>query len=257
MLAQTQVARVVPRWERFLSRWPTPTSCAGAPLADLLVEWQGLGYPRRCRNLHDAARIVVDRHGGRVPDALDDLLALPGVGAYTARAVLTFAFERHVGVVDTNIARIHARLAGRRLPPAEAQRLADGWVPPGRSWEWNQTLMDVGATLCRPVPMCEGCPLRADCTWRGSAVEPDPSIGSAGVSGRQAAYHGSDRQLRGRVMASLTSGEPVGTSPAGVDDARWLHVLGGLVDDGLIVRSSAGWALPGVTPLVRVSPGTR
>ncbi len=130
MLGQTQVARVELKWAEFLDRWPTPSACAGASLAELLVMWSGLGYPRRCRNLHLAARQIVERHHG-VPDDLASLLALPGVGPYTARAVLAFAYERDVGVVDTNIARVLARTAGRRLTPARAQALADARVPPG------------------------------------------------------------------------------------------------------------------------------
>ena len=112
MLQQTQAARVVPKWLAFLDAFPTPAACAAAPLGDVLRRWQGLGYPRRARNLHDAARLMVERHGGAVPDDIDALLALPGIGPYTARAVLAFAYERDVAVVDTNIARVLARAAG-------------------------------------------------------------------------------------------------------------------------------------------------
>jgi A/G-specific adenine glycosylase len=131
MLQQTQVARVVDRWAQFLHRYPTPQVCASAPLAEVLVEWQGLGYPRRARNLWRTAGECCERFGGSVPSDLDDLLSLPGVGPYTARAVQAFAFERDVGVVDTNIARVLARVEGRRLTPAGAQRAADSWVPAG------------------------------------------------------------------------------------------------------------------------------
>ena len=146
MLQQTQVDRVIPRWLRFLERWATPASLAAAGLSDVLVEWSGLGYPRRARNLHLAAGEVVERFAGSLPRDLDALLSLPGVGAYTARAVQVFAFEVDTGVVDTNIARVLARVTGRRLTAREAQALADAAVPPGRSWEHNQTLMDLGAT---------------------------------------------------------------------------------------------------------------
>lgn len=207
MLAQTQVDRVVPRWEAFLDRWPAAERLAAAPLADLLTFWQGLGYPRRAANLHAAARVIVAEHGGEVPASLADLLALPGVGAYTARAVLAFAFEADVGVVDTNIARVLARRAGARLTPAQAQAEADGWVPVGRGWEWNQGLMDLGALHCRPTPRCGGCPLAGVCAWGSGALEgPDPAVGSAGVSRRQAPYAGSDRELRGRLLRLLSEG---------------------------------------------------
>ena len=129
MLQQTQALRVVPTWEAFLARYPTATVCASASLGDVLRDWHGLGYPRRARNLHEAAVAMVDHHGGQVPDDLAALLALPGVGPYTARAVLAFAFERDVAVVETNIARVLARTAGRRLTARSVQAAADALLP--------------------------------------------------------------------------------------------------------------------------------
>ena len=114
MLQQTQADRVIPKWEAFLAAYPTAPACADASLADVLRLWQGLGYPRRARNLHRAATVIVEQHAGRLPEDLDGLLALPGIGPYTARAVLAFALERDVGVVDTNIARVLARTTGER-----------------------------------------------------------------------------------------------------------------------------------------------
>jgi A/G-specific adenine glycosylase len=198
-----------------------------------------MGYPRRAANLHRAARAVVDHHDGEVPRRLEELLALPGVGAYTARAVLAFAFERDVGVVDTNIARVLARVAGERLTPKAAQVAADAWVPAGRGWAWNQTLMDLGAALCRPAPRCGECPLWASCAWaQAGRPDPDPAAGSAGVSRRQASYVGSDRQARGRLMARLGAGplddEDVPRAAGLPDDpARAALVVRSLVDDGL------------------------
>ena len=116
MLQQTQVERVVPRWHAFLERFPTTEACAAAPLADVLVEWSGLGYPRRARNLHLTAA-AVEASGGTIPDRLDALLGFPGIGPYTARAVLAFAFEQDVAVLDTNVGRVLARRAGRSLRP--------------------------------------------------------------------------------------------------------------------------------------------
>ena len=242
MLQQTPVARVVPRWERFLDRWPTVTDAADAPLRDLLVDWKGLGYPRRARYLWLSARACVDRHGGSVPSTLPDLLALPGVGPYTARAVMAFAGGSAVGVVDTNIARVLARRAGRGLTAGAAQELADAWVPRDRAWEWNQVLMDLGATRCRPIPDCDGCPV--DCAWRDAGFpDPDPAQGSAGVSRRQAPFAGSDRELRGRVLDHLSDGPRsraslerllVGNT---VDPQRLVAALDGLVRDGLVVAN--------------------
>lgn len=204
MLQQTQVTRVIPRWEAFLGRFPTPEACAAAPLGDVLREWQGLGYPRRARNLHATARVVA--MAGAFPRELDGLLALPGVGPYTARAVMAFAFELDVAVVDTNIARVYARIAGERLTPKRVQAMADEALAVGDSWTWNQCLMDLGATLCRPTsPSCDDCPLGHRCAWRGSD-RTDPAVGSAGVSGKQGRFEGSDRQARGRLLNALTHG---------------------------------------------------
>jgi len=139
MAQQTQVNRVVPRWHEFLERWPTPAVLAAASLADVLRAWQGLGYPRRAANLHRSAQVVVADPGlgGSLPDTLEGLLALPGIGPYTARAVLAFAHEADVGVVDTNTGRILARVGGRRLGARAAQVAADAWVPAGEGWAWN------------------------------------------------------------------------------------------------------------------------
>ena len=139
--------------------------CRGRRSATCCAHWQGLGYPRRARNLHDAARLIVERHGGAVPDTIEALRALPGVGPYTARAVLAFAFERDVAVVDTNIARVLARVAGERLTLRRVQAAGDALVRRVRAGLWNQVLMDLGATVCRPAPRCADCPLAAACAW--------------------------------------------------------------------------------------------
>jgi A/G-specific adenine glycosylase len=239
MLQQTQADRVVPKWTSFLDAYPTPAACASATLGDVLRRWQGLGYPRRARNLHAAAQRIVDDHGGIVPADLAALLALPGVGPYTARAVLAFAFERDVGVVDTNIARVLARSAGRRLTTKATQESADALVPAGRGWVWNQVLMDLGATRCRPTPGCGDCPVSLGCAWCVAGhPDPDPAIGSAGVSSRQAPFEGSARQARGRVLAVLCDGpRPVGD----FDD----DVVASLVDDGLVEAAGGTLRLPG------------
>ena len=201
MLQQTQVHRVIPRWFAFLEVFPTPAECARVPLGDVLRLWQGLGYPRRARNLHAAAQHVVAL--GEFPSDLAGLQALPGVGSYTARALRAFAFELDAAVVDTNIARVFARVAGRRLTPKQVQAAADAALPGEQAWAWNQCLMDLGAVLCRPLaPRCDECPLRDDCAFHGAGE--DPAIGSAGVSGRQSRFDGSDRQGRGRLLKALS-----------------------------------------------------
>ena len=238
MLQQTQVPRVIPKWLAFGDAYPTPAACAAATLGDVLRHWQGLGYPRRARNLHDAAGLMVDHHDGRVPDDLDALRALPGIGPYTARAVLAFAYERDVAVVDTNIARVLARVGGERLTSRRVQAVADALVPAGAGWAWNQVLMDLGATVCRPAPRCTDCPLAPSCAWHvtGHPV-PDPATGSAGVSTRQAPYEGSDRQARGAVLRALHDGP----RPAAAFDDR---IVAGLVADRLVVRTGETVHLP-------------
>ena len=200
---------MVPAYRRFLTAFPTPSALRRAPLGDVLRAWEGLGYNRRARNLHRAAAVVVAEHRGVVPDSLDDLLGLPGVGPYTARAVLAFAFDRDVGVVDTNAGRVLARaVAGRPLPPSRAQSLVDAMVPPGRGWSFGQALLDLGATVCTArSPACGRCPVRRRCRWAcGGHADPDPARGSAGVSTAQVRFAGSDRQGAGRLVAALRAG---------------------------------------------------
>ena len=166
MLQQTQVDRVVPRWHRFLDRFPDVGAGASAGVGAVVQEWAGLGYNRRAVSLHGCATAVVERHDGVFPDDLEGLLGLPGVGPYTARAVLAFAFERDVAVVDTNVGRILARTVGRPLTAAEAQAAADRLVPSGEGWSWNQAVLDLGAMVCtKRDPACSRCPLAEGCTW--------------------------------------------------------------------------------------------
>ena len=249
MLQQTQAQRVVPMYERFVGSWPDPAACAAAPLGDLLAAWQGLGYPRRCRNLHEAAKAVVERHGGEVPSTLDELVALPGIGGYTARAVLAFAHCRDVGPVDVNVSRVLSRWVGEPLGRAEAQERADAVVPSGRSWEWNQSMMDLGATVCTArAPRCGECPVRAHCAWRGGP-DGDPAPRSAGASRAQARFEGSDRQARGRLLRALVA-SPVREVdvPAAMglpgDGPRAAALLGSLRADGLVVVVDGWCRLP-------------
>lgn len=254
MLQQTQVARVVPRWQAFLDQLPTPAACAAAPVGDVVRAWAGLGYNRRAVNLHRAATAVVESHDGRLPADLDGLLALPGVGPYTARAVLVFAHERDLGLVDTNAGRFVARaLAGRALPLREAQALADAAVPAGDGWAWGQAVFDLGAAVCtRRRPRCDACPIVAHCTWaRAGWPEPDPVTGSGGISGTQAPFAGSDRQGRGRLVEALRGGR-LPDSPASLaaacgwsdDPERAVRVAAGLVADGLAVVEGGELRLP-------------
>ncbi|MGI8776417.1 MAG: A/G-specific adenine glycosylase [Acidimicrobiales bacterium] len=209
MLQQTQVARVVPRWDVFLARFPTAATCAAAPVGDVVRAWAGLGYNRRAVNLHRAATMVVDRHGGTLPADLGALLALPGVGPYTARAIRVFAFGADVGLVETNSARVLARaVAGGPLSAAQAQTWADALVPAGRGWDWNQAVMDFGSVVCRRrAPACGDCPVARSCAWTmAGRPSPDPAEGTAGAGTGQPVFAGSDREGRGRLVAALRTG---------------------------------------------------
>lgn len=247
MSQQTGIDRVVPKYLAFIERFPTPAACAAAPLGDALALWSGLGYPRRCRNLHDAARMIVDRHNGRVPLDLDSLLALPGVGAYTARAVLSFAGAHDVGVVDTNVARVLSRLLDSPLGARDAQRIADALVPAGRSWEWNQALMDLGSTVCRARRAdCDACPVERWCAWDDG---PDPAPASALTSKPQPRFEGSDRQARGRLMRRLAEGAVRRRDVARVmglsaDLDRAERLLAALVAERLVVADGGICRLP-------------
>jgi A/G-specific adenine glycosylase len=240
MLQQTQVSRVVERFGPFLDRFSTPAVVAAVPAGEVVAQWVGLGYNRRAVQLHGAARVIVERHGGAVPDDLEALMALPGVGSYTARAVLAFAFERDVAVVDTNAARVLARaVAGRSLSATEAQATADRLVPAGRGWAWNQGILDLGATVCRARnPECGACPLTPCCAWAARRAEPDPAIGSAGTTRPQPSFAGSDRQGRGRLVAAMAGRALYPAELAAVagwpgDPARAARVASTLVADGL------------------------
>lgn len=206
MLQQTSVDRVREPWRRFLDEYPSPHACANATLADVLNLWSGLGYPRRARNLHAAAQMMVRDFDGRVPSAVADLRRLPGVGPYTAHAVASFAFGARVGVLDTNVGRVLARcVTNNTLSTADAQGLANALVGRAASAPVNQGLIDVGAQFCRSTPRCGDCPLRDVCRWRQDGG-PDPAIRSAGVSRPQPRFEGSVRQARGRLLAALRDG---------------------------------------------------
>jgi A/G-specific adenine glycosylase len=248
MAQQTQVGRVVPSWRRFLERFPTPADAAAASSGALVAMWSGLGYNRRAVLLHRCAGEITERHGGVVPGELGALLELPGVGPYTARAVLAFAFETDVAVVDTNVGRILARVHGETLNARTVQVLADSLVPPGRGWEWNQAMLDFGALVCsKKTPSCAVCPVRGVCTWAGSGE--DPAVGSASVSVGQSPFIGSDRQGRGRLVAALRSGTVDERDAARLmgwegDETRAVRVVETLISDGLVVRTGGHLVLP-------------
>ena len=284
MLQQTPVVRVQPVWEQWMTRWPTPADFAAESQAEVLRAWGRLGYPRRALRLHAAATQIVQRHGGAVPDTYGELLALPGIGSYTAAAVAAFAFGLRETVVDTNIRRVHARLViGQALPApaltAAEMALAAELLPqdPAESVEWNAGVMELGALVCTArSPKCGRCPVIGQCAWI-AAGQPEPAYIPKGQP-----WAGTDRQVRGAVMAVLRAaassvhadlfwgpvaepaapmdtGDPAAMDTghaAGVAPAlRKLHdlnthapqlqrALAGLVKDGLAQLSADGYHLP-------------
>ena len=179
MLQQTQVATVIPFFERFMARFPTVEALAAAPIEEVLKQWAGLGYYARARNRHRAAQIVVEQYGGRIPDTPEEIEQLPGIGRYTAGAILSIAYNIPRPLVDANVVRALSRVFGLRGDPKSSANAAALWslaeqlVPPDAPGDFNQALMELGALICEPAePKCEGCPLLADCVAGNS---PDPS----------------------------------------------------------------------------------
>jgi len=248
MLQQTSVARVLPKFEAFIDEFPTPHALADAALGDALRLWSGLGYPRRCRNLQEAARAIVNEFNGEFPSTLNELQSLPGIGQYTSRAILAFAFEQDVAVVDTNVSRVLSRIEGRALKARELQELANQFVPLGLGWEWNQVMMDFGARHCTlRSPKCNECPVRKMCAWRGEGEDPAPL--SSGASKPQARFEGSDRQARGRAIRAVSDGlsspqQIVAAMGLANDPERAAKLLEALVTEGLLIRSGGRLTLP-------------
>ncbi|MEY4130895.1 MAG: A/G-specific adenine glycosylase [Actinomycetota bacterium] len=251
MLQQTQVSRVAPRWHQFLERFPTIADCAQQSVGAVIEEWAGLGYNRRAVNLHRCAQVVCAEHDGKLPTDIDALMLLPGIGPYTARAIAAFAYEQDVAVVDTNVGRVLARFFARKFSARGAQVQADEIVPHGKGWAWNQGMLDVGAVCCvKRNPRCEICPLQTQCEWnRQGRPSPDPAEGSAGVSKKQSAFHGSFRQGRARMLDELRKGitllpQDLVTAcgwqeqPDGVEQAQ--RAADSLVKDGLATTTAQG-----------------
>nr|WP_125773963.1 A/G-specific adenine glycosylase [Antribacter gilvus] len=248
MLQQTPVVRVEPAWKAWLERWPTPADLAEAPTADVLRAWDRLGYPRRALRLQECARAVVERHGGVVPEDEADLLALPGVGEYTAAAVRAFAFGRRSVVVDTNVRRVVARVFGGTALPAPsytaAERALATTLAPAADDDaarWAAASMELGALVCTArAPRCDACPVVNQCAWRAAGSPPDTHAARR----RTQAWAGTDRQARGRVMAVLRRADhPVDRAlldDVWPDPAQLGRAVAGLIEDGLAEQDEAG-----------------
>ena len=252
MLQQTPVARVLPVHEVWLSRWPTPAALAAEPTGEAVRAWGRLGYPRRALRLHAAAVVIVERHGGQVPEAYDDLRGLPGVGDYTAAAIASFAFgHRHV-VLDTNVRRVLARvLQSTELPAASVTRaereLADSVLPQedATAATWSVAVMELGALVCTALrPACTECPVADLCAWRAAGY---PAYD--GPARRSQAWSGTDRQCRGRLLGVLRDTDgPVHVShleSAWPESTQRERCLAGLLEDRLAVAAGPdAYALP-------------
>jgi A/G-specific adenine glycosylase len=252
MLQQTPVARVLPVWPDWVARWPTASATAAASTADLLRAWGKLGYPRRAKRLHECADVIARDFADVVPDDVETLQRLPGVGSYTAHAVACFAYRRPVPVVDTNVRRAVARAARGRADagtPSAVRDHADvlALLPdPATAPRFSAALMELGATVCFPrAPRCGSCPLSA-CKWREAGYPP-----TTGVKRRAQRYAGTDRQVRGRLLDVLrTNGAPVTRSQLDVawltDTAQRERALESLLLDGLVQQTPDGrFALAG------------
>jgi A/G-specific adenine glycosylase len=252
MLQQTPVSRVLPAYDAWLTRWSTPSALAAASPGEAIRMWGRLGYPRRALRLHECAVAISTQHGGDVPGSVDELLALPGVGAYTARAVAAFAFGARVPVVDTNVQRVLGR-AVEGSEPTTAVRAVDfataaAQLPadPPTAVRFSAALMELGALVCTArTPRCGHCPLWNVCAWR-LAGSPAP----AGRPRRTQRFSGTDRQVRGLLLAVVRQAD--GPVQRTLLDAVWAdapqrqRALGGLLADGLVAELSDGrFRLPG------------
>jgi A/G-specific adenine glycosylase len=246
MLQQTPVARVEPIWRDWVLRWPTAPATAAASAADVLRAWGKLGYPRRAKRLHECATVIAREHGDVVPDDVEVLLTLPGVGSYTARAVACFAYHQPVPVVDTNVRRVVARVVHGRADAAAASTVRDNadvsaLLPNDSSaHRFSAALMELGATVCTArTPRCGLCPL-SDCGWRQAGYPP-----ADGPARRPQAYAGTDRQVRGRLLDVLRDNMfPVARAEL---DVAWLadteqreRALNSLLADGLVTQTIDG-----------------
>ncbi len=252
MLQQTPAARVLSIWPDWVRRWPTASATAAASAADVLRAWGKLGYPRRAKWLHECATIIARDYGDVVPDDVDTLLGLPGIGSYTARAVACFAYGQRVPVVDTNVRRVVTRAVHGRADAGSPSAVRDhadvaALLPNGGSaQQFSVALMELGAIVCTArTPRCGLCPL-ADCAWRHAGYPP-----AQARARRVQTYAGTDRQVRGRLLDVLrANNSPVDRAQL---DVAWLadtqqrdRALDSLLADGLVTRTADGlFALPG------------
>lgn len=242
MLQQTQAARVTPAYRGFVHRFPSVRALAAASAADVLRAWGTLGYNRRAVALLAAARVIVREHGGRIPRDPGELARLPGVGPYTAAAVAALGHGVRIAAIDTNVRRVvtRARLGSDEAVPGEVREAATRWLDRADPGAWNQALMDLGRTVCRPVPRCEACPLAGACRFLRTGGRP------ASPRRLQSRFEGSFRQLRGALVRTLRARSPMSLASlaretGGPLDRVALAVVA-LSEDGLVAAGPAALA---------------
>lgn len=246
MSQQTPVARVAPQWQEWIERWPTPADFAKASKAEVLRAWGKLGYPRRALRLHECAQAIVKRHDGAVPSDVDELLALPGIGAYTARAVACFHFQQNVPVVDTNVRRVYGRaVTGQFLQPQPSAKELGQVAEVTTGPRCSAAFMELGALVCTAKsPKCDICPIRRTCQWQKLGCPQPSEEDLSKAKKRVQKFTGTDRQVRGLLMDVLRAADdPVEKSKLDVvwpDAAQRSRALFSLVEDGLAVQSSTG-----------------
>ncbi|CAB4530631.1 unannotated protein [freshwater metagenome] len=245
MLQQTPVNRVTPIWHEWMERWPTPDALASAPKSEVIKAWGRLGYPRRALRLHESAKIIAKEHGGMVPRAREDLIALPGVGDYTASAIAAFAFGESALVLDINIRRFFARYFDGEQFPSSAPSLVERkirteLIPTKRGDTWAAATMEFGALICTSKsPQCNECFLIDSCAWRAAGY-PLMEIK------RQAKFEGSDRQCRGVVMKALREKNRVSKVALEKEWSNYSQLekaLETLIADGLIETTGKSFRL--------------
>jgi len=274
MLQQTQVDRVLPKYQQFLSAFPTLVDLADAPTADVISVWVPLGYNRRAISLQSIARQVIAEYEGHIPDTIDELLKLKGIGRYTAGAIACFAYHKHVATVDTNIRRVlHRIFLGLEHPEPKVNdsqmlSLAEQVLPEGKAYDWNQALMDMGATICTSNnPECLECPLQEACQAykemsqyslfpSGTVLRQLRKVAEKKTTYQAQPFTSSNRYFRGRIvdlLRTLPTDERISLAALGpkikpefsIDELVWLQkIVDGLVRDGLLDYNEDGVRLP-------------
>ena len=246
MLQQTPVNRVLPIWVEWMERWPTPKDLASAKKSELLKAWGRLGYPRRALRLHESATIIAKEFNNQVPQTLEDLRKLPGVGEYTAAAIMAFAHKKESLVLDVNIRRLFSRLLdGQELPPlhiTKTERQSRNELIPKQAHTWAAATMELGALICTATkPKCEICPLAHSCLWRASGYPPSQTSKK-----KVQKWHGTDRQCRGVIIEHLRHTKKADQAKLAElwdNESQLEKCLAALLKDGLITQKNKSFSL--------------